>query len=235
MRKARSLLLICFLFSLMIPGCSKDKLDRETAKAAIDKKLRGMNVGLTVTTGRVGSHCYTMQAGSETIDMDGNPEKGPDSRAAIKAGYLSSTPDGKDFWKVELTPKGQAFAQAENKKPFGHEEKNGCATDNYSLPAAWPTLVEIDAISEGEQEPEVKYYWTWHVTDLGAMLRENGELYKQLSPADRTELEHFLNLVEYGPHLPLPVPEERKPILAYPATFKFKKYDNGWRIMENQK
>ena len=77
MHKTKSLLLICSLFSLLIPGCSKDKLDRETTKAAIDKKLRGMNVGLTVTTGRVGSHCYTMQAGSETIDMDDNPERGP--------------------------------------------------------------------------------------------------------------------------------------------------------------
>lgn len=215
---------------LLVAGCTKDTLDRKIAQPQIEKRLHGMGKTLTVQVGRVGSHCYSMDAGGTTIALDGDPAQSPDTMAAIKAGYVSSVPDGKDFWKIALTPAGKAFADAEHISPQQHEAKNGCDTEVYFLPLATPQFFMIDAVSLDEKEPEVTYYWKWHVTDLGAIFREDGAAYKQMTPEERQKLEHFINLTEYGPHLTIPVPEDHNPPLVTKASVKFKRFDNGWRI-----
>lgn len=215
---------------LLLAGCTKDTLDRKIAQPQIEKKLHGMGKSLTVRVGRVGSHCSSIEAGGNTFEVDDNPNQSPDTLAAIKAGYVTAVPDGKDFWKVSLTPAGKAFADAEHVSAQQHEAKNGCETDIYFLPVASPQLFMIDGVSVGDQEPEVTYLWKWNVTDLGATLRENGSAYKQMTSEERRKLEEFLNLAEYGPHLSIPVPEEHNPPLVTKASVKFKRFDNGWRI-----
>ena len=81
-----------------------------------------------------------------------------------------------------------------------------------------------------EKSPEAQYVWTWKATPLGAMLREKGSVYTQLTPAEKKDLTQWMTHPSYGPALQLPIPEEHTPPLVERASAKFTMLTDGWHI-----
>jgi len=91
----------------LLLGCSSGKLDRKIATKEIQSHFNGNQSTIVVEVGRVSSHCaYVKKDGSE-VTQDLNPETSLRAVVAIKAGYVSATPDGAEFWRVNLTDKGR--------------------------------------------------------------------------------------------------------------------------------
>lgn len=218
-----SLVLVLALLS----GCSHDSLDRESAAKAINSRFEMDQKHILFNLGRVGSHCETVVLPSgEPFESDQDPGKDTSALIAARAGYITVVPDGKDYWKVTLTDKGQAFL---NQHPDHHveiERTKGCEFRLVAFPVATASVVDVTGVTTGDVEREVDYTWKWVLTDLGVSLRENGEIYQKLTPHERDLLESSLNAGSIGPKLPLPIPDDK----VNRATSNFKRYDKGWRL-----
>lgn len=225
----RSILLLALVFCLCI-GCSKQALDSTTAFSSIDHKLKGQKQALLVYIGRVGSHCDFAQIGNNSFPVDLNPDKIYEMVTVRKAGYITVAPDGKDFWKVALTPQGQSFLDAEHQKLFDHETPNGCDFMVVDFPVARPVAVKVMNVSGDENTAEADYVWQWKLTELGNALQENGSVYRTLSPATQHELRDWLAKNVYAPSISLPLPADQELTKTYEATAQFKKAEDGWRI-----
>jgi hypothetical protein len=221
MRSAWLLLILGLLL-----GCTKGTLDRETAAEKINRRFRLDQRNLLVQVGRIGSHCYVEVAGRK-YETDLNPAKDVPTVVAMKAGYVTVTPEEKGYWKVALTDKGQAFMTAQHQKLYGHEVNMGCDFEQAQFAIAKASVVKVTGVTTGEDSRIVEYRWKWTPTELGNALRENGDLYLKLAPNEQAYLRDNLDVLGSGPNLPIPVPPEGSTNLA---TAKFNHYDDGWRL-----
>jgi hypothetical protein len=219
-----------FALACLLLGCSNGKLDRKIAAKEIQSHFKDNQSTIVVEVGRVSSHCaYVNKRDGKEVTQDLNPETALNAVVAIKAGYVSATPDGADFWKVSLTDKGQRV-QDPSWQVSGayHNQLKGCDYRFSSFPIAHPELVKITGISGDETSPDVDFEWGWTATELGAALREHGAVYAQLTPQQREALS---SVIQGDPSpavfkVPLPVPPEGQ---TEKESVKFKKYDDGWR------
>lgn len=210
-------------------GCSSGKLDRKIAAKEIQSHFNGNQSTIVVEVGRVSSHCaYVNQKDGREVAQDLNPQTSLRTEVAIKAGYVTATPDGAEFWQVNLTDKGRRV-QDPSWQVSGayHNQLKGCDYRFSSFPVANPELVSITGISGSEAEPDVDFEWKWTPTELGVNLRENGAVYSQLTPQQRealsSEIQRDPSTAAFK--VPVPVPPERQ---TEKETVKFKKYDGGW-------
>lgn len=210
----------------LLLGCTKGTLDRETAAAKINRRFRIEQRDLLFDVGRIASHCYVEVAGRK-YETDLNPAENVPTIIAMKAGYVNVTPDGKGYWKVALTDKGQAFMTAQHQRLYGREVNMGCDFEQAQFAIAKASVVQVTGVTTGEDSRLVGYRWKWAPTELGIALRENGDLYLKLAPNERAYLRDNLNLLGSGPDLPIPVPPEGT---INVATAKFNHYDDGWRL-----
>ena len=209
----------------LLSGCSHDSLDRDSAAEKISSRLSANPKHIMLRIGRVGSHCETIDFHGESHEIDQDPNKN-DSVVAVKAGYITAVPDGKGYWKVALTDKGQAFLNQYPARARESEGEKGCEFRQIDFPIATASLVNITGITAGDAERQVDYTWKWVVTDLGVALRQKGEIYPKLTPKQLDYLQFSMNLGSDNPKLPLPVPED----MEIRDTATFKHYDDGWRL-----
>jgi hypothetical protein len=217
-----------WLCLMLVVGCSHDSLDRDSAAKQINAHLGANEKKLMFNVGRVGRHCSTVDLGDgkqDEVDLD--PAKDISTVVALKAGYVTTAIDGKDYWKVTLTDKGQAFLKKHPGLPYPNETKNGCDFHQVEFPLATASVVEVTSITTGADVREADYSWNWSPTELGVALQEGGEVYSKLDPNQRESLEFFLNFGDRGPKLKIPVPGDNE---IHRSTSRFKKYDDGWRL-----
>jgi hypothetical protein len=215
------------IFGLLL-GCT-GTLDRETAAEKINRQFRVNQRDLEFHVGRIGSHCAYVDVEGKQEQIDMNPAESIATVVAMKAGYVTVTPDGKDYWKVDLTDKGRAFMTAQHQELYGRHVQMGCDYEQAQFAIAKASVVEVTGVTTGEDSRIVEYRWKWAPTELGIALRENGDLYSKLAPEQRAKLLGDVNSYGYAPgtNLPIPVPPEGPTSLA---TAKFKHYDDGWRL-----
>lgn len=219
MRKA-SFFLLSFLLA-----CSGGTMDKATAANEIRSYLKGEHSFIFVDIGRVGSHCILVDSRGQQQNTDLNPDYNVSTVVARKAGYLTVAPDGKGFWRVELTDKGKAAAAATQEESIVYPPLKGCDYQQVDFFLASPELEFVSGVTADENNPEVDYFWKWNVTELGQTLRRDGQVYPTLTPLQQAELQtHIHALVHF---LQLPVPPES---FTSHSTVKFKKYTDGWRV-----
>jgi hypothetical protein len=212
----------------LLLGCTKGTLDRETAAEKINTHFSVAQRYLIFYVGRIGSHCSYMEVGGRKDEIDMNPAESIATVVAMKAGYVTVTPDGNGYWKVDLTDKGRAFMTAQHQKLYSHQVQMGCDFEQARFAIAKASVVRVTGVTTGEDSRLVGYQWKWAPTELGIALRENGDLYSKLAPDERVYLRENANFLGFsGPDLPIPVPPEGTTSLA---TAKFNHYDDGWRL-----
>jgi hypothetical protein len=145
---------------------------------------------------------------------------------AVQAGYVTAVPDGKDYWKVTLTEKGQAHIDQQRNRLAEIRRTKGCEFRQVAFPIATPSVVDVSGVTSGDSERQVDYTWKWVLTDLGVALRENGEIYRKLSPQDREVLQYVVNATSDDPKISIPIPDDG----VIRGTSNFKHYDDGWRV-----
>ena len=220
-RKLSLVLLLAWL-----SGCSYDSLNRESAAEAINRRFATYRKHVVFDLGRVGSHCETVKLPSgELHEIDQDPTNDIYAVVAVKGGYITAVPDGKDYWKVALTEKGKAFLNQHPDNSSENERTKGCDFRLVEFPIATASVTGVTGITTGDTERQVDYTWKWVLTDLGVALQEKGEIYPKLTSRQRDLLESSLN-ASSDPKLPLPIPEDKQ----NRGTSTFKHYDDGWRL-----
>jgi hypothetical protein len=211
---------------LLVLGCSKGSLDRDTAFRKITQNANAKRK-LRTWVGRVGRHCSVLgdKVKSE-LSMDPNADIS--SVVAAKAGYVTFAPDGKDFWKISLTDKGQAVLDAQHEKPYARKTNDGCDYELVNFLIAKQNVSQVTGITGDDASAEAEYRWTWELTELGAALREQGDIYSKLTSEQQDDLRRDFGGDILAPAMELPVPSEEEIKNGARGTMKFKKYDNGW-------
>ncbi|HEY1525619.1 MAG TPA: hypothetical protein VGH51_05210 [Candidatus Angelobacter sp.] len=222
MREAGILLL------LILPGCSSNKLDQNTAEGLAKRFLSSNPAGFSLHVGRVGTQCpYLNDKGRQAdLPLDLTPQSQPTTVFAEMAGYVTVNADGDGYWKVALTEPGKKVFQQSGSRHVTNAALNGCDYESDFLNVAVPELVKVTAITPGENSTEIAFVWKWNTTDLGQELRKDGKLYSMLAPSQREEIQRYINHIDLGyQKLTLPVPGE-----DYTGTgsVQVKKGANGW-------
>jgi hypothetical protein len=156
------------------------EVSKDAAAPVVSKYLQSMGVGVLVTLGRVGTKC----ADNDQV-KNFDPTRDIQFVAGQKAGFLTITPDGPDFWKVELTEVKPAFAEA--MKKVRHKIANGCDYQDFLFGIARRSLVEIINVKPlTATTAEVQYTWKWEPFPSFAKLAE------QLSPEQQSDLEKYI-------------------------------------------
>ncbi len=153
---------------LFLAGCSR--MDRSQVSRAIQLEMRiHGQIYLYLDIGRIGN--------CETIDPRYSPEPyvlHPDPEtipyvAAQKAGLVTITQDGNDYWKVELTDLGRSLSE----KPAldRRETKNGCDYHSVHFPVAKKELVEVSSVRGDSERTEAEYKWKWKSLEAATRLK----------------------------------------------------------------
>jgi DNA-binding MarR family transcriptional regulator len=221
---------ITIIFSIcLMAGCSGVP-SQESALASINSSYGASPRSLTFKIGRVGPNCYFLSSGQQ-VPADLTPQRDMPLTILERAGYVTVTPDGKDFWKVELSEKGRAL-QAKHeqvflREPYGHETGNGCDYYQVDLPVARAVAVQISAMRPGESSCEYDFSWHWQPTELASFLEQDSEIFSKLTPQQKEQLSKQANAYGDSPPLPLPFPANAGNVLAK-RTAIFRKHDKGW-------
>ena len=97
MTRMKSSLALAIAAFFLLAGCSGGK-DKKAAFEAISESVERDAAGLSVDLGRVGDPCGDIPAFATTPDLTAQTGY----YSARKAGLITITPDGSNFWKVEL-------------------------------------------------------------------------------------------------------------------------------------
>jgi len=214
-------LLLC-----MLPGCSIGKLDTQTATQEIQSRFKLNNSSIIITVGRVSEHCILYTENGVEHERGIKPEQDIDTVVGLKAGYLTVTRDGGDFWKISLTEKGKTAHDSSWSDPTPNTS-NGCDYQDYGFVVARPELVGVTGISGDRNMARVDYQYKWVPTELGQALRKNGAIYSQLTDMQRILLS-VSSHDSYNVKIPRPVPAEGQ---LQTDTAIFQKRGGRWRAM----
>lgn len=160
--------IVCLLliaFFVLVTGCSGNKNNKAVTEA-LNLAMDRDSVTVFLDIGRVSEKCGDPFVGAKPITDQ------IDFIAVQKAGLVTITPDGPDFWKVDLVdPKPQV---AEHLKTAHYSEKNGCKSLVYGFKVATKSIQEIKNIHEvTDEKSEVEFIWKWALTPSGAKLVDN--------------------------------------------------------------
>ncbi|HZU31058.1 MAG TPA: hypothetical protein VFB79_08090 [Candidatus Angelobacter sp.] len=150
--------LLLTIFAL-VSGCSGKK----DQKAIIDALNKGMNhdrIMVYLPLGRVGPACSSLNVESKPV---------PDQvvyAGAQKAGLITITPDGPNFWKVELVNPTPQMTDAF--KRVSHNTKDGCDAMALSFSIANKKVAEIQNVHKiADNQSEVEFTWKWTLVSFG--------------------------------------------------------------------
>lgn len=182
------LISLTITFSILTAGCSH----RQNEKAAIEAINNGLKrepIALYVFLGRVGRKCTPIVA----LDDDKDLTAVTNFHAAQKAGLITITPDGPDFWKVELVdPKPELV---EFLKKFHYNVKDGCNDIQFNFGVATKSVSEIVQIREiTAEKAEAEFKWNWKLSQAGE------KLVNALSQRERVDVNGTLELVRHRLH-----------------------------------
>jgi hypothetical protein len=179
--------------------------DQPSSAEIVQQKLSSEPKVIYVKVGRVGAHCAEIIGGND-IELDLNPQQNIDTIVAVKAGYLTFVPDGKDFWDVTLTDKGKAAIRLDSRVAlYGHQTLKGCDYQQADFIVARGALVKTTATKDDNNSPEIEYSWKWEPTELGRALTQTGEIYSKLNSKQREDLRRSLADSEMSPPMSVPV------------------------------
>lgn len=206
-------------------GCSTDPVKQAPSRSDVETRMNSYyalgSIDLAVDIGRTGTKCFFAFNGTqneEPMDVGYTPEKDIPTVVAVKAGLVSVSPAGKDWWDVSLTEKGKTFFENELGVKQFHRAGQGCNEDQVTLMIARPFVVEVSAPKIRETDPgafafDYSVSSKWRITDLGKVLQSDGDIYRQLSAEQRQKLEKSINVSEdiyHGPKFTLPAPHENE-------------------------
>jgi len=222
MHKAGLLLLIMFT------ACSgnKDKLDEKTAADGIRSYLKGNDSRFAVMIGRVATECPYRGVNGEELSDYTDPGPSIEIHLVELAGYVKEATDGPGFWKLSLTDKGKAAAAANQSRNYAVPPGKGCDYQVVFFTLAAPELVKVTGIVSGEESTQIGYLYQWKLTDLGQMLRDNGQLYSMLDQEQRDRLGKMIQPRVY--RIPFPLPPDS---YTNSSSVRVKKFPEGWRMI----
>lgn len=222
----------------MALGCTnanssfKAGMDRETAAHEVSSGLRGEDNALPVEIGKVGLRCEVQNPDGTKAKMPIDAEHSVSHVVAQKAGYVTVTREGKGLWTVALTDKGKAALEKQPKDFLpdltNKDDRNtlsGCDFHEVAFKIASPELIRVTGVTADEKTPKVDFFYKWHTTELGDMLRADGSVFTQLDPLQKAEMMRAVDALVYRAPIPLPPPDR---IESGSATFT--RYDDGWRM-----
>jgi hypothetical protein len=198
-------------------------LDKQTAAEEINRVFETSKNSITPHIGRIALKCEDED--DRTAYYGGDPNDDLDTVIARAVGYVVVIPDGKGYWKINLTDKGQAVMSAGGGKLYDPEKHAKCDYQLAQFYIATPTLVEVTRITGGEHAAVAEYTYKWKATELGAALRNGGIAYSKLSSNQRFDLKYYLAKYSEVHGVNIPVPPEDK--VDY-GSLIFAKGDNGW-------
>ena len=167
----------CLALAGLLLGCSSGQLDRKTAVKAIQERFSDDVSGIIMHLGRVGPHCFSLDADGHQTPADLTPDKSVETGIVIAAGYLDVKPDGPDYWRVALTERGKTAVNMERLK-FGddHNTLNGCDHRSFALALASMEIVQVTGVSSDQEKgPDIRivdFQWRWKPTELGAPFKK---------------------------------------------------------------
>lgn len=220
----RKLLLFAAVAGLSI-GCSRN-LDKKTAAEEIKMALERSENSIHVHIGRGGSKCEVQDDQGRSRTGGLRPEDDREVIIAQSLGYITATPDGKDYWKISLTEKGQSVMSAEGNHLYAHQTGEGCDYQQGDFVIATPELIEVTEIKGGPKAAVAYFTYKWKATELGAALRKGGEADKKLTPLQRETLYHGLLQFSSTVAVKIPVPREDN---IESSSLIFAKGDDGWQ------
>jgi len=217
MRKVALLMMLAIL-----AGCSRNTLDKKTAAELIQKVYDKDYAAIMTDVGRLGSSCEMISDdGRSSWTEDLTPSKNATVVALQSLGYVTVTPDGPGFWRVELTEKGKALSHGDL---LPTATRNACKAQNVEFLLGTREVIKATDIAGDEKTATVEYSWKWKTTELGQALRKDGKAYAVLTSDQRKSLDSRNTLL--SPRFPIPAPEEGD-VMTGTATFA--KYADGWR------
>jgi hypothetical protein len=160
--KLSSLFIVVLL--IFAVGFSDGK-DTKAITDALNQSMSKDSVKLVFAIGRVNGKC------SSFTKLEPIPAQ-IDFIAAQKAGLVTISPDGPDFWNVELAnAKPQVL---ENLKKAKYNEKDGCRSLTMFDTVATKSVVEVKNVFEVTgQKSEVEFTWKWVLAPTGIKLIDN--------------------------------------------------------------
>ncbi len=159
--KRTSRLSVLFPVTLIVlaAGCSGKK-DQKALIDVLNKSMNRDRIMLDLPLGRVGQACA-----NSNIEAKPVPEQAI-YFAAQKAGFITITPDGAGFWKVELVNPSPQVTEA--LKTAAHNTMDGCDLMRFSFSVAYKSVSEVRNIRkvDGDQS-EVEFTWKWTLAQWG--------------------------------------------------------------------
>ncbi|HSK45054.1 MAG TPA: hypothetical protein VLA83_14335 [Candidatus Binatia bacterium] len=224
---------LIFVLVLLVSCSARRSSDVPPDKNEVLQKINGRYAALERSVnfdiGRTGTECFFAGAG-EPFDIGYRPETDLKTIVAVKAGLVTVKPTEKNHWDVSLTEKGKSILSADGSNPIHHRVGNGCDEYQVSFPIARAHAYDVAGPKQERDTYEYTYLWKWEVTQLGQALREDGEVYSQLTPAQRKELQELTNVthgLNDGPALQSPVPSDANNP-PRPGTAIFEKEKDRW-------
>src|SRR5262249_26466693 len=123
---------------------------------AISESVERDAAGLSVDLGRVGDPCGDIPAFATTPDLTAQTGY----YSARKAGLITITPDGSNFWKVELvTGDRELLARLAKDK---HNQQNGCNSVPFFFFVAVRSMSELVNLQKiTDEKSEAEFTWKW--------------------------------------------------------------------------
>lgn len=220
-------LALLLTISLLFTGCSGSK-DKKAAIEAINESLDRDAFGLSVDLGRVGDPCGNIPAFATTPDLAVQPRY----YSARKAGLITITPDGPDFWKIELVHSDPELLERLAKDK--HNQQNGCNSVPFLFDVAVRSMGELVNLRKiTDEKSEAEFTWKWELTPEGE------KLVNALSASERIQLSDKLQHVQ-SDSVYRPFPDDLAFNLAdlgrssrpRPAKIMLKRSNNGWVVDE---
>ena len=144
---------------VLAAGCSGKK-DQKALIDVLNKNMNRDRIMLDLPLGRVGHACA-----NPNIEAKPVPEQAIYS-AAQKAGFITITPDGADFWKVELVNPSPQTAEA--LKTAAHNTMDGCDSMSFAFSVAYKAVSEVRNIRKvDDDKSEVEFTWKWTLAQWG--------------------------------------------------------------------
>jgi hypothetical protein len=160
-KKGTCRLFVFFPVALIVlaAGCSGKK-DQKTVIDVLNKSMSRDRIMLDLPLGRVGQACA-----NSNIEAKPVPEQAI-YFAAQKAGFITITPDGAGFWKVELVNPSPQVMEA--LKTAAHNTMDGCDSIWFSFSVAYKSVSEVRNFQkvDGDQS-EVEFTWKWTLAQWG--------------------------------------------------------------------
>jgi hypothetical protein len=202
----------------VLTGCS-NTISKKMAVEQIRKVYEDGDATILPNIGRVGEHCLYVPDRGEPWDDDRTPSKDAKVLAIQAVGYVTVTPDGPGFWKVDLTEKGKSLI---HQRLVPDPPRKGCDYQVVSFLLGARDDIKVTNITGDENKATVEFTWRWKTTELGKAFRKDGKVYAALTP---DQLRSFRHITLLSPPFPMPAPEDND-LIAGTATFA--KDANGW-------